>query len=99
MAKLHDNVAARKAAEIDQLEKLMNAALDYQCALRSQIRCNTARNSLLADNGWLALLTAMNELDGIDNALADHIDTAREEAERNDPDNQYDDAGYRRNDA
>lgn len=80
---------ARYEAEMAQLEKLMGAALDYQIALRRKVRSNSLRNGLLADQAWLDLLIAMNALDGIDNALVEHIDIAREEVERNDPDNQY----------
>lgn len=85
MNPLPENIAARKRLELDQLDKLMNVALDYQTALRRQLRSNTWRNGLSADSAWLDLLVAMNGVDGIDDALADHIATAREEVERNDP--------------
>lgn len=96
MNALHANIAAAKVCEIAQLEKLMAAVQDRQIALRRQLARNTWRNSLYADQAWLDLLTAMNAVDGIDDALAEHIDIAREEVERNDPDNQYDDEGYLR---
>jgi hypothetical protein len=82
---LPESIAARKRAELEQLDRLMNAALDYQTALRRELRSNTWRNGLSADSAWLDLLVAMNAVDGIDNALADHIDTAREEVARNEP--------------
>jgi hypothetical protein len=82
-------ITARHEAEIAQLEQMMGAALDYQIALRRKVRSSSQRNRLLADQAWLDLLTAMNAVDGIDDALAEHIDIAREEVERNDPDNQY----------
>ena len=85
MTPLPENIAARKRLELDQLDKLMQSALDYQTALRRQLRSNTCRNGLSADSTWLDLLVAMNGVDGIDDALADHIATAREEVERNDP--------------
>lgn len=82
-------ITARHEAEIAQLEKLMGAALDYQIALRRKVRSNSWRNGQLVDQAWLDLLTAMNAVDGIDDALAEHIAIAREEVERNDSDNQY----------
>ncbi len=85
MNPLPENIAARKRLELDQLDKLMNVALDYQTELHRQLRSNTWRNGLAADSAWLDLLVAMNGVDGIDDALADHIATAREEVERNDP--------------
>lgn len=96
MDPLPENIAARKRLELEQLDRLMNAALDYQTALRRQLRANTWLRGCYVDRMWLNLLIAMNGLDGIDDALADHITDAREEAERNDPDNQYDGEGYRR---
>lgn len=76
---------ARMAAEMTQLENMINAAFGRQAALRRQFRSNTWRNGLLADQAWLDLLTAMNAVDGMDDALSGHIDIAREEVERNDP--------------
>lgn len=85
MNPLPENIAARKRLELVQLETMMNAALDYQTTLLRQLRSNTWRNNVLVESAWLDLLVAMNGVDGIDDALADHIATAREEIERNDP--------------
>lgn len=85
MNPLPENIAARKRLELEQIDKLSMAALDYHTALRRQLRSNTWRNNVLVESAWLDLLIAMNGLDGIDDALADHIATAREEVERNDP--------------
>ncbi len=96
MNSLPENIAARKRLELEQLDRLMNAALDYQTALRRQLRTNTWLRGAYVDRMWLNLLIAMNGLDGIDDALADHIATTREEIDRNDFNNQYDGEGYRR---
>lgn len=79
------NQITRAEAELAQLEKLTAAITDYQVALRNRMRSDTWRNGLQVDARWLDLLTAMNAVDGIDDALSDHIDIAREEVERNDP--------------
>lgn len=85
MNTLPENIAARKRLELEQIDKLINAALDYQTALRRELRSSTWRNGLAVESAWLDLLVAMNGVDGIDDALADHIAIAREEVERNDP--------------